>query len=89
MSRMKMTYPFFFTTKDEDDISLEEIDKKLKGQISRNLFEKQSMNYKKSNPTTSKEIKDALCMIKLEETCEPDIKYLDKFWTSQENSIKK
>ncbi|KAG5595043.1 hypothetical protein H5410_036275 [Solanum commersonii] len=95
--RMSFSRPSFSITKEEDEISLEEIDKKLKGvDFSKTIPKlecelRNSKPIKSTSPTSSKiqGVKDLLCMIRLDEPFEPNIKYLDKLWTSPENFIKK
>ncbi|KAG5610061.1 hypothetical protein H5410_021342 [Solanum commersonii] len=81
--------PSFSITKEEDEISLEEIYKKLKGvdfsePIPKVEYElRNSKPIKSTSPTASKiqEVKDSLSMIRLDEPFEPDINYLNKLWT--------
>ncbi|KAG5631285.1 hypothetical protein H5410_003002 [Solanum commersonii] len=59
-------------------------------QVSSKYELRHSKSIKSTSPTARKiqGVKDSLHMMRLDEPFEPDIKYLNKLWTSPENSIK-
>ena len=95
--RMSFSRPSFSKTMEEDDISLEEIERKLKGLDFSDTIPKVEYEFRKikpiksTSPTASEMLgeKDSLCMIRSDDKFEPDFKHLDKLWVSPENSIKR
>ena len=95
--RISFSRPSISKSVEEGEVTLEDIERKLKGvdfskRISKVKYESINLKAKKSISLTASEmlgVRYSWCMIRSDEICEPDFEYLDKLWNSPKNSIKK